>query len=91
MDIKQFKKIMCDSEIKGISSPIDDLNGLIIINKYLPRISICGAMHDVIYSCDIFELTAAGITEGDARALKKLGWFIDSDDLAHFVGILLWP
>ena len=61
--------------------------GLEIIRKYLPKVGIEGAAHDVIFSATLTAIIEAGITEEDARALRKLNWMVDEsgDGLACFV------
>lgn len=63
------------------------LLGLLIINKYLPKMGIEAAEHDVIYSADIGSLIEAGITEEDTITLRRLNWMIDEfeEGLACFV------
>ncbi len=63
------------------------LLGLIIINKYLPKMGIEAAEHDIIYSGDVDELIKAGITEEDVITLRRLNWMIDefNEGLACFV------
>lgn len=63
------------------------LLGLIIINKYLPKMGVEAAEHDIIYSGAVDELIKAGITEEDVITLRRLNWMIDEFDegLACFV------
>lgn len=62
-------------------------SGLEIIRKYLPKLGIEGAEHDIIFSATISEILEAGITEEDALKLRKLNWMIDETNtgLACFV------
>jgi len=69
------------SEYEGDSAFL----GLVIINKYLPRIGVEGADHDIIYSSNVNTLIEAGITEEDVITLRKLNWMIEMEHLACFV------
>jgi len=56
--------------------------GLQILAKYVNPMKtdlIAGADHDVIYSVNVDEVLNAGLTEEDAKALRKLNWMIDED------------
>lgn len=63
------------------------IQGLLIINKYLPNEGVDAAEHDIIYSSDIDVLLNAGITIQDAIKLRGLNWMIDDefDCMACFV------
>jgi hypothetical protein len=63
--------------------------GLQILRKYVPedRNVLEAAEHDIIYSVDVDKILEYGITEEDAKELRRLNWMIDgdSDSLACFV------
>lgn len=62
------------------------LQGLKIIEKYVPDKGIEGANHDIIYSVDVDELINGGITREDAKKLRCLNWMIEDDEyMACFV------
>jgi len=82
MTEERFKEIM-----DGKSGPWDGDNayqGLQIIAKYTDDL-ICAAEHDIIYSEEVDVLIEAGITEKDAKELRRLNWMIYEDGLACFV------
>ena len=56
-----------------------------IINKYLPKIGVEGAEHDIIYSCDATELLDAGLTKKDAEKLRSINWMINDGIMACYV------
>ena len=90
MNVDKFIDIMNDDDLRGseIMAVADNaLAGLDIIRKYMPdKDLITGASHDVIYSVDVEELIAAGITVGDVRKLSALNWMVDDGSyLACFV------
>jgi len=79
-----FEEDSFTSNLKGDKA----LQGLNILAKYFPGKTVLGAAeHDIIYSCDVNEIIAAGITEEDALELKRLNWILDTevDCLACFV------
>jgi hypothetical protein len=59
--------------------------GLQIIAKYSPNELITGASHDIIYSIAIEKIIELGLTEEDARELRRLNWMKECDCLACFV------
>ena len=85
----QFIEILNNEDIGGslIMEPgCNALNGLKIIEKYIPGAGIEGAEHDIIYSVDVDEIVKAGITEQDAVLLRELNWMVeDNTYLACFV------
>lgn len=84
---EQFISIMDDEDIKvDIKGGCNALEGLKIINKYLPNTGVEGASHDVIYSADIIKLIEAGVTKEDVVLLRRLNWMIEDEEyLACFV------
>lgn len=78
MDTKQLQEIFDQTEAEWEGD--NAFQGLQIIRKYFPdKDVICGAEHDVLYSVDADDLCEAGLTDEDARALRKLNWHIDED------------
>jgi hypothetical protein len=87
MDSDRFIKIMQEGD-SDLSKYDDDnaMLGLLIIRKYLPKIGIEGADHDIIYSASVDKLVMAGITENDIIELRKLNWMVEKDEyLACYV------
>ena len=82
---KKFKKIMSEDSITKWEGD-NAYQGLQILSKYTDNL-ITGAGHDIIYSEEVNILLDKGLTEEDARELKKLNWMIHGDDtyLACFV------
>ena len=88
MDISKFESIMNDDDIGGIKlseTGCNAVNGLMIIQKYIPTRGVTGADHDVIFSVTSEEILSAGITEDDANELRMYNWMLDDDRLACFV------
>lgn len=80
----EFKQIF--SGDSGTWEGDNALQGLKIIEKYLPGEGIRGADHDIIHSVDVDELIEAGITKEDVLELCRLNWMIEGDSyLACFV------
>ena len=84
MNTKEFIDIMKDDEFSAWEG-CNALQGLKIIEKYLPGKGIMGAEHDIIYSVDVEKLIEADITLEDTKKLNKLNWMIQDDYLACFV------
>jgi len=62
------------------------LQGLKIIEKYVPGKGVEGANRDIIYSVDVDELIAGGITREDAEELRRLNWMVEGGEcMACFV------
>ncbi len=62
------------------------LTGLTILAKYHPKKTVlCGADHDIIYSVDVDETLANGLTKEDATILRDINWMIQDDYFACFV------
>ena len=63
------------------------LQGLNIIAKYFKNGEeiLTAAEHDQIFSVGISEIVAAGISEEDAKELRRLNWMEDYDALACYV------
>ena len=84
MDRCEFEKIL--SGDSGSWEGDNALEGLKIIEKYIPGKGVEGAEHDIIYSVDIDELLESGITKEDAKELRRLNWMIeDSEYMACFI------
>lgn len=85
MTRKDFIKIF--EQDSDIGEGDNALQGLLIINKYMPDSTVlCGAAHDVIWSVDIDDLIIAGISKEDTNMLRKLNWMIEGGEyLACFV------
>ena len=84
MNSQRFEELFhCDGDVDWTGC--NALQGLIIINKYLPKKGIEGANHDVIYSCEVEEIIEAGITESDVVQLRRLNWMTEDSYLACFV------
>ena len=86
MNLEQFQKIMDDDKLSYSSKTVNHVfKGLEIIQKYLPKIDIEGADHDIIYSAMTDQILEAGLTEEDAKELCRLGWHLEDDGLVHYV------
>ena len=85
MEVERFEEIM--EEDSDDYSSLDDglFQGLILLRKYLSGATIEAAEHDVIYAADLRELCETDITEEDVLTLRKFGWHVDYESLAHFV------
>jgi len=71
-----FEEDSFTRELKGDTA----LQGLNILAKYFPDKTVLRAAgHDIIYSCDLNEIIAAGITEEDTLELKRLNWILDTE------------
>ncbi len=72
----------CELDEMSNSSILDGLN---IVEKYIPGSEIC-AEYDIIYSENIDKIVEAGITKEDAEELRKQNWMHDQecDCLATF-------
>jgi len=84
MELSEFNKIFEneDTEWEGDNA----IQGLLIIQKYIPNKGIEAAEHDIIYSVSADDLVEAGITTEDAESLRKLNWMIyDGFYMACFV------
>jgi len=82
----RFMEIFNDDSIESDWDGCNALQGLIIINNYLPNTGICGAEHDIIFSAEISKLIDAGITEIDVIRLRELNWMTEERKyLACFV------
>ncbi|MDY6857566.1 MAG: hypothetical protein SWO11_23255 [Thermodesulfobacteriota bacterium] len=77
MDRSQFEELMnCHF---GNWEGDNALQGLKIIEKYLPGRGIDGADRGIIYSVGVDELIDAGITIEDVAELCCLDWFIEDN------------
>lgn len=89
MDAKRFVEILKDGGTPTdlLSEPgCNALKGLNLIAKYLPLKGVESASHDMISACGVDELCEAGITEDDARKLRRLNWMTEYGEyLACFV------
>jgi hypothetical protein len=80
MIYEEFENIIDrDFDFKRLPNDDNAFLGLQIIRKYLPTKGIEGADHDIIWSVDVDELCAAGITEEDVETLRDLNWMIDTE------------
>ena len=61
------------------------LQGLKIIEKYVPGRGIEGAEHEIIYSVTVDQLVEGGITKEDAEELRRLNWMVEYGAMACFV------
>jgi hypothetical protein len=87
MTKEKFEKIMYNNESNLENYYDNALDGLLLMQKYLPGTTlILGTDHDIIYSVDIDKLIEAGITEEDTIKLRDMNWIIeDGCYLACFV------
>ena len=88
MTREKFEELMKgSSNLSSFNGYCNVFLGLKIITKYLPKVGIEAAEHDIIYSAGVDELLEAGITEEDVTELQKLNWMIDEfeEGLACFV------
>jgi hypothetical protein len=88
MDINEFIEIIDDEENCGkklLDVGCNAVEGLKIIQKYVPDKGITAAKHGIIYSVDVETLFKAGITKEDAIELNLLNWLIEQNHLACFV------
>ncbi|MDY6857174.1 MAG: hypothetical protein SWO11_21235 [Thermodesulfobacteriota bacterium] len=84
MDRSQFEELM-NGNVRGWEGD-NALQGLKVIEKYIPGRGIDSADRGIIYSVDVDELIDAGITVEDVEKLCRLDWFIeDNEYLACYV------
>lgn len=83
MDRERFDEIFSEDSDKWEGD--NAIQGLKIIEKYMPGSGIEGAEHDIIYSVEVDALIEAGITVEDAKKLRDINWMIDDGGMACFV------
>lgn len=80
MTPERFIEIMQDEDAPYVShDTCTALLGLNLIAKYIPKAGVEAAEHDEIYSVSAEKITAAGITEEDAKLLSSYNWGYDED------------
>ena len=85
MTYEEFEEIMeSDFSCSKTDRDCSIFLGLLIIREFLPKAGIEAAQHDIVFSVGVDELIEAGITKEKAGDLRRLGWMIDEDSLAHF-------
>ncbi len=87
MTEERLVAILKDDDVNAEWEGDNALQGLNLIAKYFTdgRTVLTGANHDVIYSVGISEIVAAGITEEDAKELRRLNWMEEYDYMACYV------
>ncbi len=85
MDRQKLVDILNSEEFTITWEGCNALQGLNIIDSYLPGKGIVAANHDIIYSVTVDALVGAGINKEDVVKLRELNWMTEDDSLACFV------
>lgn len=87
MTEERFLEILNTVETYNKREKNKALRGLNIIAKYFSADEkiLTAAEHDQIFSVGISEIIKAGITEEDAKELRRLNWMEDYDSLSCYV------
>jgi hypothetical protein len=86
MTTEEFLELMCaDLEFDISDSKRRIYDGLTLMAKYDQIVDIGSAEHDEIWADVTIMDLAENISVEDVMELRRLGWFIDEDALAHYV------